>query len=366
MPETFEAKIMSQQIQTVLESLGWRVVQTSDLNKEIQVTARKAKPEVPELAPPPMPPVIPIPVRMEVARVPPPPEIGPPPPWPPIIPPPPPEYVRVPPLPPILPPAPIPPPTEPVILEWIEGIPRPLWEMRKKEGVPEYLIPYTFSLEELEALEKPVPIPLAPLPAVEPTPLGLAPILPPEVMKKMTIPIAWTREGTPLGLPEGYTRWLPFQKNYFIKDSDIWNALNAGRVVILDAVGNVKDVWDPETKKVYDVLGREIGFRPTSYTEPPAPLLGTSREAREAIERHLAGIRTYEEAVKEIKWVKPPSLKRAIKKQLTDLIDRLHEVVAKIINAHSILATEEQKKKLMREAQGMSELLKMKLHPMEY
>jgi len=63
--------------------------------------------------------------------------------------------------------------------------------------------------------------------------------------------------------------FYPSQKDLFVKGGDAWEALNAGWQVTLDKTGNIIDVWDPVTKKTYDVLGNEITDRETSYRTSP-------------------------------------------------------------------------------------------------
>jgi hypothetical protein len=69
--------------------------------------------------------------------------------------------------------------------------------------------------------------------------------------------------------PEYPKTYYPSDMGQFVEGGDAWEALNLGRQVTLDKTGNIIDVWDPVTKKTYDVLGNEITDRETSYRTSP-------------------------------------------------------------------------------------------------
>ena len=63
----------------------------------------------------------------------------------------------------------------------------------------------------------------------------------------------------------GIYTYVKSDKDQFAEDGDTWNALKAGRQVTIDKDGHIIDVWDPATKKTYDILGNELGARETPY-----------------------------------------------------------------------------------------------------
>ena len=69
--------------------------------------------------------------------------------------------------------------------------------------------------------------------------------------------------------PEYPKTYYPSDKDQFGEGSDAWETLNAGRQITVDKTGSIIDVWDPVTKKTYDVLGNEITDRETSYRTSP-------------------------------------------------------------------------------------------------
>jgi len=70
-------------------------------------------------------------------------------------------------------------------------------------------------------------------------------------------------EVVPTGWPVGpdYLRYYPGQKSLFPEGGDAWEALNAGREIILDSKSMIVDIWDSVTKNVYDVFGNITGHR---------------------------------------------------------------------------------------------------------
>ncbi|MDI6733304.1 MAG: hypothetical protein QME51_05495 [Planctomycetota bacterium] len=64
---------------------------------------------------------------------------------------------------------------------------------------------------------------------------------------------------------KGVIRYSPGSEGLFGEGSDAYEALKRGRQVTLDDRGSIVDVWDPTTKKLYDVLGNEIGSRDKEY-----------------------------------------------------------------------------------------------------
>jgi len=62
--------------------------------------------------------------------------------------------------------------------------------------------------------------------------------------------------------------YYPKDKDQFLEGTDIWEALNAGREVTLDERGFIRMIWDPITKKTYDVLGNETGTSETGFSLP--------------------------------------------------------------------------------------------------
>jgi len=63
----------------------------------------------------------------------------------------------------------------------------------------------------------------------------------------------------------GIYTYVKADEDQFTEGGDTWHALKAGRQVTISKDGFIIDVWDPATKKTYDILGNERGTRETPY-----------------------------------------------------------------------------------------------------
>jgi hypothetical protein len=70
-------------------------------------------------------------------------------------------------------------------------------------------------------------------------------------------------------MADKYTIYKSKDINDFIEDTDAWCALSIGpnMEIALDAQGFIVDIWDADTKKLYDVFGHEIGTRQISFLQ---------------------------------------------------------------------------------------------------
>jgi len=85
-----------------------------------------------------------------------------------------------------------------------------------------------------------------------------------EIGTRETVFVEPRTDGVQITSRETFT---PAAKGQFPEGSDAWEALNAGRNVTVDAKGNVVEVRDPVTGKLYDVSGNEIGVAAEVYPE---------------------------------------------------------------------------------------------------
>ena len=69
------------------------------------------------------------------------------------------------------------------------------------------------------------------------------------------------------------TIYTPDNRDEFIKGSDTWNALDAGRNVVLDSRGRIIEIRNPVTGELYDVLGVGETPFPESYDKETKTLL---------------------------------------------------------------------------------------------
>lgn len=81
--------------------------------------------------------------------------------------------------------------------------------------------------------------------------------------------VALSEAGVGYAIAE-YTRYLYADRGHFPVGSDAWEALtrSPNMQIVIDPNGFIVDIWDAESKKLYDMHGNEIGTRSTPYPMP--------------------------------------------------------------------------------------------------
>jgi len=122
----------------------------------------------------------------------------------------------------------------------------------------------------------------------------------------------------PINKGHGIYTYTPAMKDQFAEGGDAWEALDDGRQVTLNKDGMIIDIWDPVTKKTYDVMGHEIGSRDTPYAAVPDPELKDMSDA----ELEAARLSVISEYNQETNMLSPINKARVAKKKRLSAIVR--------------------------------------------